>query len=353
MGAGTAPTILSENAMNRRFARFAILFLPVLCPFVLLATTARAWNSPGHMIVALIAYEQMDDATRTKAIELLRQHPRFPAHFERVMPREVTRESDEVKARWYFAHSATWPDQVRSPSATVDREDVNRFSRPYWHYINQPIFLNDADRAKLEPGLRLYVNRTPPADADDPSMNVIQAFKNSTRIVSDPNSPADSRAVHLCWLTHLAGDSHQPLHSGALYTPNRFPQGDHGGNDLEVEHGWKLHGFWDDQICTQDLFLTLRTLAANSAKNERKAAVGRKAAGTVDIEKWIDESHQHALRSVYTKEVTDLIASREEHTHLGPLNVSAGYRKDAEALAERRAIEAGFRLAALLQQVLK
>ena len=74
---------------------------------------ALAWNSPGHMIVALIAYDQMDPATRTKAIELIRSHPRFHDHFESVMPREVSRGDERDKDQWLFAHAATWPDQVR------------------------------------------------------------------------------------------------------------------------------------------------------------------------------------------------------------------------------------------------
>lgn len=320
--------------------------------FVCLPSLAKAWNSPGHMIIALVAYEQMTPKTRAKVIELLRAHPRFDAHFERLMPREVSRENDEVKAKWYFAHSSTWPDLVRSANATVDRTDVDRFNRPYWHYINLPIFLNEADRVKLEPGLRLYVSRQPPADGDDPSMNVVQAVKNSSRIVGDARAPAENRAVHLCWLAHLAGDSHQPLHAGALHTPNRFPRGDHGGNDLEIEHEWKLHAFWDSLVCTQESFETLQVLAANLSKDERKAAVGRKAASSTDIEKWIEESNDFAKRLAYAKEIRDTISARESHAHLGPLQASKEYRADAEALAERRAIEAGYRLGKLLNQLL-
>ena len=117
------------------------------------------------MIVALIAHEQMNDATKAKANELLRGHPRFKAHFERKMPRYLSGSDDQRKAKWYFAHAGTWPDLVRSASETVDREDVNRFNRPYWHYINMPIFLNDGERRKLETGLKLFVNRPPPARA--------------------------------------------------------------------------------------------------------------------------------------------------------------------------------------------
>jgi hypothetical protein len=317
------------------------------------AIPAEAWNSPGHMIVALVAYERMAEGTRAKANVLLRAHPRFQAHFERKMPRYLSQSGDERKARWYFAHAGTWPDLVREAKGTVDREDVNRFNRPYWHYINMPIFLSDAQRRELEPRLRLHVNRQPPDDADDSGMNIIQAVKSSARIIGDANAPIDRRAVRLCWLVHLAGDSHQPLHAGSLYTANRFPRGDEGGNQLEFEHEWKLHAFWDSQVCTQDDFGTLQTLAANLVKNEKLAAEGQKAASSTDIETWIDESHELAKRFAYTEELLQKVAARENHTHLGPLELSAEYGSNAEALCERRAIEAGFRLAKLLDEILK
>jgi hypothetical protein len=337
-----------HDSATLNFARIAITIILASTP-----AASLAWNGPGHMIVALIAYQQMDEATRAKVGELLHAHPRYEAHFERLMPREVAREKDDIKARWAFAHSGTWPDLVRDAKGSVDREDVNRFSRPYWHYINQAVFINDAEKRKLESGLRLYDSRKPPEDPDDPSMNIIQAVRNSSRIVGDAGAPADSRAVHLCWLVHLAGDSHQPLHAASLYTSNRFPRGDKGGNELEVEHDWKLHAFWDEQVCTQDAFETLELLAVNVTKDPKKAAVGDKAAASTDIETWIEESNAFAKKFAYTEEVLQKIAAREDHTHLGPLNLSDGYRADAESLAERRATEAAYRLAALLKELLK
>jgi hypothetical protein len=337
--------------MNRCILPFVSFF----CAWnLLLVSTAMAWNSPGHMIVGIVAYEEMNDAAKAKALELLRAHPRFEAHFERVMPRDVSRLSDADKQQWYFAHAGTWPDLVRSAARTVDREDVNRFSRPFWHYINQPVFLNAADRRQLEPQLKIYVNRKPPDALDEENMNVIQAVKNSMRIVGNTNAPAADRAVHICWLAHLAGDSHQPLHSAALYTSRRFPAGDKGGNDLQIEHDWKLHGFWDEQVCTEQTFATLQTLARNLRANPKKAEAGRKAAAeSIEIDKWIDESFEIANRYVYTPEVLQKVAAREDHTHLGPLNVSPEYHTNAETVAERRAVEAGYRLARLLESLLK
>src|SRR5262249_38395305 len=92
-----------------RFATFAAASFTTL----LVSSTAVAWNSPGHMIVALVAFDQLDDATRAKATELIRNHPRFHDHFERAMPSEVSRLSKREQNEWLFAYAATWPDQVR------------------------------------------------------------------------------------------------------------------------------------------------------------------------------------------------------------------------------------------------
>src|SRR6476660_371379 len=88
------------------------------------SSTATAWNSSGHMIIALVAWEHMDEATRTKAVDLIRAHPRFHDHFQSFMPREVQRGGESEQGRWIFTHAATWPDLVRDAKGVVNREDV-------------------------------------------------------------------------------------------------------------------------------------------------------------------------------------------------------------------------------------
>src|SRR5262245_27905164 len=125
-----------------RLDRFVVR-LVALTAICAATSPAWAWNSPGHMIVALIAFDQMDPATKTKAIALLRTHPRFDDHFQRVMRREsaVSRGDNRAQEEWLFAYAGTWPDVVREAKGAVNHEDVSRFNRPYWHYINEPIFL--------------------------------------------------------------------------------------------------------------------------------------------------------------------------------------------------------------------
>lgn len=336
--------------MRRRTCLFVATFLGGL---FLTQPVVLAWTSPGHIIVALIAYDQMAPAMRTKAVEMLRAHPRFNDHFESVMPREVSRGDNREKDEWIFAHAATWPDQVRDARGGVNRQDVSQYNRSFWHFVNEPVFLNDAERRQLQGEIRVNVSRDPPQDSDDYNMNIIQALKNSAHIVRDTSAPKEKRAVHLCWVLHLTGDAHQPLHSVALFTTHRFRRNDHGGNYLEIQHGWDLHGFWDEQISNDEAFETLRISATDLDHDVKLQAAGKQAAGTLDPGKWIDESVVLAKQYAYTKEVLKKVADREGHSHLGPLELPASYKSDAEDVAERRAMEAGYRLAKAIEQMLQ
>jgi hypothetical protein len=334
-----------------RCTRFVVLAL-TLC-FCFAVTPATAWNSAGHMIISIVAFDHMDAATQTKALELLHRHPRYDEHFRGEIPYEFHDAPELERELWAFAYASTWPDVVRSVSDRVSRDDVNRYSRPYWHYVNEPVFLNEAEERALRPTLKFNRDRVPPADLDYREMNIIQAIKNSSRIVADKSAAADLRAVHLCWLLHLGGDSHQPMHSCALVTSRRYPEGDHGGNFLHYEHEYPLHAFWDNVLSSEESYGVIRRSAADLQLNNELAAAGEKAALALDPGAWIDEGCLLAKKYAYSPEVVAKIAAREGHPHLGDLNPSPQYEVDAENVAERQAVVAGHRLAKLLQQLLK
>jgi hypothetical protein len=286
-------------------------------------------------------------------VELLREHPRFSEHFQGEMPREVSKAGAQAKDEWVFAHAATWPDQVRDTKGGVNHQDVTQYHRPWWHFIDEPVYLNDGERRQLQGEIKVNLRRDLPQDPDDKDMNIVQALKNSIRIVGDKNESKAKRAVHLCWLLHLVGDSHQPMHSVALFTTHRFRGGDHGGNYLELGHKWELHAFWDEQISNDDPYETIRILATDLGRNPKLQAAGREAEATLDPGKWIDESTELAKKNVYTPDVLKQIGSREGHSHLGQLDLTPQYKADAEEIGERRASEAGHRLAKMLEKLLQ
>ncbi len=192
------------------------------------------------MVISLIAYDQLDDASRSYALKILKRHPRFQEVFVADMPPVIRNGSQAKQDRWIFARASTWPDVVRSRA--------QQYNRGKWHYVNFPTFLSERDDAALRSQLRVNLATEPPADRDAYGMNIIQAYKNSMRVVQDPMSSDADHAVHLCWVFHLVQDSHQPLHSTALFTLGRFEDGDRGGNSIATNPKPNLHSLWDGFI---------------------------------------------------------------------------------------------------------
>jgi hypothetical protein len=51
---------------------------------------ASAWNSPGHQIVAEVAWQKLSQSDRSKVVTILRKHPRFPQDFAHSMQSEIS-----------------------------------------------------------------------------------------------------------------------------------------------------------------------------------------------------------------------------------------------------------------------
>jgi len=70
---------------------------------------ASAGNDTGHRLVVLIAYEQMDETTRTNVIGILEKHKRFKPDFTDRMPQDILHSSKEEQGKWIFLQAAVWP----------------------------------------------------------------------------------------------------------------------------------------------------------------------------------------------------------------------------------------------------
>lgn len=313
-------------------------------------TTTQAWNSSGHQVVDLIAWSQLSEADQSAAVSLLKNHPRFEQHFLGRVPDNIWNASEAEKDQWIFAHAGTWPDIVRSKSDVVTREDVARFSRPTWHYINLHIFLTPADRDALASSLAGNRDIDPPADRDDRSMNIAQAISNSLRIIRDDNETRQNRSVHLCWLLHLVGDSHQPCHAGSLHSRIRFPEGDRGANKIPIRGGGgKLHGYWDAAILPVTTYNKVRSEAVKlSAKLRASKKANDPGANDLEPKTWLVESWNLSKALVYSQPIREAIAAAENAPKFERINLPAKYHSEAGGLSKFRAFQAGRRLAALL-----
>src|SRR5262249_15723724 len=80
--------------------------------------------------------------------------------------------------------------------------------------------------------------------------NIVSALKHRANDLKTKTVSIEDRAVAACWLFHLIGDIHQPLHNAAYFSSDRaFVGGDMGGNKFAIKadgRKWRLHAFWDD-----------------------------------------------------------------------------------------------------------
>jgi hypothetical protein len=206
--------------------------LAVAALLLLPCTRALAWNSVGHMAVAKLAYDRLDDSRKLRIGKLLQQHP----HYEQFLA--TNRPEGVEPGEWAFLRASTWPDWVRPRKRPDPRgNEVTKYNRPEDHYVDKP-FVLPADAA-------LFAGRDlgPPPER----RTILKALAQRLNELKSPDTPDADKAVALCWLLHLVGDLHQPLHCTSLFSA-QFPGGDQGGNLFGLRvggRGYKLHLFWD------------------------------------------------------------------------------------------------------------
>lgn len=320
--------------------RFSIVLLIITT----VASTAVAYNSDGHRVIALMAFEVMEEHARDDFIDLLRHHPRFTEDFMNRMPDNVRNGSQGTRDRWLISQAGVWPDIARGLSG----RDRGRFHRGNWHHVNLRFFASDAHRTALEPGLPdLDFGITD--DRDDKDYNIVQAIRNSARIVEDRNLPKSERAVHLCWLVHIVADVHQALHTTALFSPNLFPKGDRGGNSLRVQQG-NLHSIWDRRLGSGRTFNRLRRDAVEMLDDEELNDCGNGCVQQMNAETWISEGKVVATTFAYTPDIiAALLKAETTGDAMERIELSDQYFADAGRINRERAVKAAFRLGVLLE----
>jgi hypothetical protein len=167
-------------------------------------------------------------------------------------------------------------------------------------------------------------------------------------VLTAKESAAADKAIALCWLFHLAGDIHQPLHSAALFSERLFPKGDRGGNDVRVLKHGTMHSFWDGIVNKRPAEQSLDGQAAAIIDAHRK--VGIEAERQLDFDVWMRESFELANRDVYTADIREQLRKVKSRAGAG-VRVSDAYVHRAREIGERRIAQAGFRLAGVLKEI--
>jgi hypothetical protein len=324
--------------MLRTLCRLALILLLL----ALLPSTARAWNSTGHQVISQIAWRELKPAVREKILALLKQHPQY----EKQLEPTAVKPDDPSFAMRVFARASTWPDIVRSARGK-DRE----FHHPEWHYVNNPIVAEGADRSILQ---------IPPLgeklEAGKPPQNILQALEFCVAQIKDAQVPAADKAVALAWLEHLVGDVHQPLHACAYFSRD-YLKGDRGGNLFMVKfHNvvTNLHSFWDERLGGYMEQRLIEAVTEKVVEKHPRASLEKELAVTAFTE-WAAESYKLAYDVVYQggklKGLTREASAADKGATTPELPEQ--YDEQSRDAARLRVALAGYRLADLLNRLLE
>jgi len=296
----------------------------VLIACLALNLPAFGWNDFGHMTVACICYQHLTPAAQHRANELIKLNPLYSEWAQKVS------RSNEGKEEQIFMLASTWPDIIwHDPSYTDDAPGsaecaqnigyTDKHRHKPWHNADYPY---SQDHTPLYPLL------APNAETQIPKLQQVLISQASDQL----------KSYDLCWLLHIVGDVHQPLHCCSRVTRSA-PSGDGGGYLVKLTgKEQRLHLLWDAALGTDVSPESVISFVHTLGKANQKSAAD------LDARDWIKEGHQIAIDKVYKEP----IGPSE-----GPYAVTDSYKRMASKIARQRALLAGERLARLLNETLK
>jgi hypothetical protein len=295
--------------------RTAIL-LALVC-FLGAGVTAYAWNKSGHTVSAAIAYADLKEsnpAVLSKVVRILRRHPQFDSKWAHRLSQVPAEDRD----LYIFMLAAKWPDEARGD---------DDFDHPGWHYVNIP-YRPGKSKVSLPKGA-----------------GILTALPENRKLLK--SAPDDgSRAVAICWVLHLIGDIHQPLHTAKLVTAQfPEPEGDRGGTRFYIRAApnrstISLHKFWDDLVLGSKRLQAVRNRATELRSRpdlKRNGLAGRLS--VTDSNEWAKTSYNLAVEHAYRK--GQLKGSTD---HGDGIVLPNDYAKKAVEIAEAQIVLAGYRI---------
>lgn len=311
----------------------------VLCCAFLAATVLSreclAWNKAGHMVSGAIAYNVLNKTTEgreviEKVVKILEKVPDEKGLWKRLLAALPEDATGDDRKRYMFMLAARWPDDIRGTPR----------DRPTWHYVNRPFRVEGS-----------------PTEGDNKvdKENIETALKKNIEQLKDPTGDAEKRAISACWIFHLVGDAHQPLHTAKLLDDGDFeaPKGDRGGTwfYVRVKDGSvpiSLHKMWDGAITRVEKYNNTSQWAIELLQKDKLKPENLPEHNEKLHEVWLDESFEAAKEIAY--EEGDLEGSKERND--APA-LPAGYVAKMKKTAERRMVLAGYRLAETLREAVK
>ena len=249
-----------------------------------------------------------------------------------------------------FIEGARWPDDNKW---TVH-------DRPTWHTARWAIIAEDAPpEAKAAAEAR----------KGRPAGQAIEALALNYAMLRNPDTTPGERATALCWLLHMVGDIHQPLHVSDQFS-KRFPAGN-GAGTLEYvrdplgDSAMPLHILWDSNKFRSTKLEDVDRTAKELRKKYPRTAFPELDvdSGEADFEGWARESFKIAEDFAYgsgiktvadpdkdldpdkaVKKMVAYILDGVSPVEDAP-EVPEEYWERLQEIAERRITLAGYRLA--------
>jgi len=319
--------------------------------FALATSGAHAYDHPGHMTTAAIAYAEIQ-RTRPELIDklglLFLAHP-DPAPFWVASGAATGNE----RVRRMFIECARWPDDSKFTSN----------DRLSWHSARWAIVAPDAP-----PEAKAAVE----AQHGKPTGQAIEAVNLNFAMLRNHESTPTERALGLCWVMHIVGDIHQPMHVSDLYS-KEFPIGNAAAtlsyvDDPIGDSTIPLHLLWDSNVLRTPSLEAVDEAAAKFTRDYPRSAFPELTSHPVDspefFRNWARESHQVAIDWAYDiAAVRDTDSSQDANTlvrnmvnfilnGVSPVKeapaVPADYWAKLQQTTERRITLAGYRIADLL-----
>lgn len=311
----------------------ALCVITTLALLLVFSAPSYAWNGRGHMMVAAVAYGKLTAKTKRRVAELIGRNPDFDKFLDKI-PDGTT---EATKQKILFMIAATWPDMIKSDaeyhndgpdkggnvpptdgSGTTNTGYDDKARHKYWHFVDVSF----------------------PAHLDTPEPNAQDRIEAFISVLSGPQSPEteDKKSYDLCWLLHILGDVHQPLHC-VTRTSGNPPKGDTGGNDVHLTGSdGNLHSFWDGAVGTSVSPMSVITAAG------KLPAAPASQANDLNVADWVKESVAIAQNTAYHDPIG---------AGTGPFAITPAYRTKATSVAKQRIALAGARLANILNKQLQ
>lgn len=245
-----------------------------------------AWDHPGHMTTAAIAHQ-----------EVMRERPEL---MEKIGLLFLVH--PEAAPFWVAAGAARGEEAVRRKFIECARfADDIKFTasdEPTWHTARWAIIAEGAPPEAI-------------AAADSrqgrTAGQAIEALTLNYAMLSNPESTPKERAESLCWVFHIMGDLHQPMHVSDLFSAD-FPAGNAAATMSYVEDPLTgtpipLHILWDSNVLRSpeldDVDRYAQDLMKKYPRSSLRQLEDHPFNSSDDFKVWARESYQIATEWAY------------------------------------------------------